>query len=150
MALHYTSPNQTQVVQTRPPAPNQQLSFHGTNYPSNNQSNNPRPARPRRPPVEPIPVTYTELLPRLIQWQLIVRVPLTPMEPLYPRWYDANATCDYRYGIKDHSTENCLALKNQVQALRNTGYVNFGFNKDGGPNIISNPLPNHLGPKING
>ena len=44
----------------------------------------------------------------------------------------------------------CLALKNQVQALRNAGYVNFGFNKDGGSNIISNPLFNHLGPKING
>ena len=71
------------------------------------------------------------------------------MEPPYPYWYDANATCDYHYGIKDHSTENYLALKNQVQALKNAGYVNFGYNKDGDPNIISNPLPNHSGPKIN-
>ena len=65
------------------------------------------------------------------------------MEPTYPRWYDANATCDYHYGIKGHSTENCLALKNQVQALKNVGYVNFGFDKAGGPNVISNLLPNH-------
>ena len=72
------------------------------------------------------------------------------MEPPYPRWYDANATYDYHYGIKGHSTENCLALKNQVQALKNAGYVNFGYNKDGGPNIISNPLPNDSRPKING
>ena len=100
--------------------------------------------------MEPIPVSYTKLLPWLIQAQLLARVPLTPMEPPYPRWYDANATCDYHYGIKSHSTENCLALKNQVQALKNTGYVNFGYNKDGGPNIISNPLPNHSGPRING
>ena len=42
-----------------------------------------------------------------------------------------------------------MALKNQVQALKNVGYVNFGYNKDGVPNIISNPLPNHSGPKIN-
>ena len=42
-----------------------------------------------------------------------------------------------------------MALKNQVQALKNVGYVSFGFDKVGGPNIISNPLPNHLGPKIN-
>ena len=34
--------------------------------------------------------------------------------------------------------------------MRNAGYVNFGYNKDGGPNIISNLLPNHSKPKING
>ena len=71
------------------------------------------------------------------------------MEPPYPRWYDANASCDYHYEIKGHSTENCLALKNQVQALKNADYVNFGFDKAGGPNVISNPLPNHFRPKIN-
>ena len=113
-------------------------------------NNNPRLARSPRPPIKPILMTYTKLLPRLIQGQLLARVPLIPMEPPYPRWYDANATCDYHYGIKGHSTENCLALKNQVQALKDVGYVNFGYNKNGGSNIISNPLPNYLGPKING
>ena len=34
--------------------------------------------------------------------------------------------------------------------MKNARYVNFSYNKDGGPNIISNPLPNHSGPKING
>ena len=29
------------------------------------------------------------------------------------------------------------------------GYVNFDFGKTGGPNVTSNLLPNHLGPKIN-
>ena len=71
------------------------------------------------------------------------------MEPPYSHWCATNATCDYHYRIKGHSTENNLALKNQVQALKNAGYVNFGFDKAGGPNVISNPLPNHLGPKIN-
>ena len=33
--------------------------------------------------------------------------------------------------------------------MKNTGYVNFGYNKDGVPNIINNPLPNHFRPKIN-
>ena len=42
-----------------------------------------------------------------------------------------------------------MALKNQVQALKNAGYVNFGYDKVGGPNVISNPLSNHFGPKIN-
>ena len=88
-------------------------------------------------------MSYIELLPRLIQNQLIARVSLTLIEPPYPCWYDANATCDYHYGIKGHSIDNCLALKNQVQALKNAGYISFGFDKAGGPNVISNLLPNH-------
>ena len=94
-------------------------------------------------------VSYTKLLPRLIQSQLVARVPLTPMKPPYPCWYDANTSGDYHYGIKDHSLKNYHALKNQVQVLKNVGYVNFGFDKDGGPNVISNLLSNHSGPKIN-
>ena len=99
--------------------------------------------------MEPISISYTELLSQLIQCQLLAHVPLTLIEPPYPCWYDANASCDYHYGIKSHSTKNCLALKNQVQALKNAGYVSFGYDKVGGPNVISNPLPNHSGPKIN-
>ena len=71
------------------------------------------------------------------------------MEPPYPRWYNANTNCDYHYGIKGHSTKNCLALKNNVQALKNAGYVSFGFDKVDGPNVTSNHLPNHFGPRIN-
>ena len=67
MAPHYASPtNQTQSVQTRLPASNSQPNSLGTGYPINNQYNNPRPARPGRPPIEPISVTYIKLLPRLI------------------------------------------------------------------------------------
>ena len=33
--------------------------------------------------------------------------------------------------------------------MRNVGLVSFDYNKDGVPNIISNPLPNHSVPKIN-
>ena len=29
------------------------------------------------------------------------------------------------------------------------GYINFDYNTSRGPNIINNPLPNHLRPKIN-
>ena len=42
-----------------------------------------------------------------------------------------------------------MALKNNVQAFKNAGYVSFGYDKVGGPNVISNPLPNHSGPRIN-
>ena len=60
-----------------------------------------------------------------------------------------DTSCDYHYGIKGHSTKNCQALKNQVQALKNAGYVNFDYDKAGGPNVVTNPLPNHSEPKIN-
>ena len=147
---HYTSPNnQTLAVQTRLSVPNSQPSSSRTNYPSNNQSDNPRPARSTRPPVEPIPMSYIELLSRLIQNQLLAYIPLTSMEPSYHRQYDANTSCDYHYGIKGHSMKNCLALKNNVQALKNVGYVSFDYDKASGPNVTSNPLPNHSGPKIN-
>ena len=102
-------------------SPSDQPSSSRTNYPSNNQFDNPRPPRTARPLVKLISMSYTELLPKLIQSQLLARVPLTFIEPPYLRWYDANASCDYHYGIKGHSTKNCLALKNNVQALKNAG-----------------------------
>ena len=42
-----------------------------------------------------------------------------------------------------------MALKNNIQAFKNVGYVSFGFDKAGGPNVTSNPLPNHSRPRIN-
>ena len=68
VAPHFTSPNnQIPAIQARPPLPNSQLSFSGNNYPMNSQANNnPRPAKPLRPPIKPILVTYIELLFKLI------------------------------------------------------------------------------------
>ena len=94
-------------------------------------------------------MSYTELLPQLIQGQLILLVLVDPLTPSYPYWYDPNASCNYHYGIKGHSTENCTALKRRVQALVKAGYLDFNFNKGIGPNITSNLLPNHPRPKIN-
>ena len=44
---------------------------------------------------------------------------------------------------------NCIALKRRVQALVKAVYLDFNFHKRICPNITCNPLPNHLGPKIN-
>ena len=98
--------------------------------------------------MEPIPVSYTELLSWFIQSQLVAHVPLTSIERPYPRWYDANASCDYHYGIKGHSTKNCQALKNQVQALKNVGYVNFDFDKAGDPMSLTILYPIIPGPRL--
>ena len=71
------------------------------------------------------------------------------LEPPYRLWYDVNVNCDYHYGIKGHSMKNYLALKNNVQTLKNAGYVSFGYDNAGGPNVTSNPLPNQFGLRIN-
>ena len=48
-----------------------------------------------------------------------------PLKPPYPRWYDENAHCEFHLGAQGHSTEDCEALKYQVQALMEDGYLNF-------------------------
>ena len=88
---------------------NNQASSTQTYHPPNNHSNNPnnfQGPRPERPRWDPILVSYTELLPQLIQSQLLARTLLNPLIPPYLRWYDTNASCDYHYGTKGHSTES--------------------------------------------
>ncbi|KAH1265648.1 hypothetical protein GmHk_01G001318 [Glycine max] len=82
---------------------------------------------PPRPTQEfaPIPMTYKDLLPSLIANQM----------PLFPRWYNPNATCAYHGGTPGHLTEQCMAFKRKVQ-------------KDW-PNVKTNPLANHGGGAVN-
>ena len=54
--------------------------------------------------LEKIPMTYTELLPQLMQNHKIAPVPLEAMQAPYPQWYDPNAKCDYHAGAVGHST----------------------------------------------
>ena len=62
----------------------------------------------------PLPMTYGELLPILIQNYGISVIPAKPRRPPYLRGYDVNATCEYHEGVGGHSMENCKALKNKV------------------------------------
>ncbi|XP_052735544.1 uncharacterized protein LOC128197529 [Vigna angularis] len=57
----------------------------------------------------PIPTTYTELLPHLIKQGLVVVCPLKPLQPPYPRGFDAEAKCSYHGGAAGHSTESIEA-----------------------------------------
>ena len=76
------------------------------------QGNNARGARPQqeRPKFDPIPMTYTELYPKLIQLGSLVPMDIPPMQPPYPKWYNKNARCDYHSDNRGHSTEDCTAL----------------------------------------
>jgi len=70
-------------------------------------------------------MTYTELLPNLISNGLVVVCPLKPLQPLYPKGYDANVKCDYHSGAVGHSTERCLSFKYKVQSLLDVGWLSF-------------------------
>ena len=74
--------------------------------------------------MDPIPVTYTELLPKLLAKQLVALSCVLPLKPPFPKSYNPNVHCDYHFGNPGHSTEDCLSLK-QVQTLIEAEKINF-------------------------
>ena len=74
---------------------------------------------------DPIPVTYTELLSKLIDDVFIVPVHWVPFRAPFSRWYNANVWCDYHTKNPGHSTENCNSLKLEVQSLIKDGKLKF-------------------------
>jgi len=46
----------------------------------------------------PLPMTYVELLPDLVKNALVAICPAKTLQPPYPRYYDANAKCEYHSG----------------------------------------------------
>ncbi|OMO62254.1 hypothetical protein CCACVL1_22930 [Corchorus capsularis] len=109
----------------RPPSPHpiQPITHQG------NQAIAPRASDPvkERVPIDPIPYTYTELLPQLLQQNLLERLPYSlPMpQDRRPRWYKENTHCDYHSGTEGHATEDCLRLKYAVQELVKAGKLSF-------------------------
>ncbi|KAJ9177252.1 hypothetical protein P3X46_012489 [Hevea brasiliensis] len=101
--------------------------------------NNPRPPRNPDPPLPP---PLSEIYRYLVGINQIVPIPLDPIQPPYPRWYDASARCEYHGGAQGHSTDNCGALRGRVHALIRNGWLKIEGNGSL-PNVTSNPLPNH-------
>ncbi|KAJ9170560.1 hypothetical protein P3X46_018659 [Hevea brasiliensis] len=109
----------------------------------------PQPAQPRPPqnkpqrnPDPPLPLPLSEIYRYLVGLNQIVPIPLDPIQPPYPRWYDATAWCEYHGGAQGHSTDNCGALRGRVHALIRNGWLKIEGNGSL-PNVTSNPLPNH-------
>ncbi|XP_016711538.2 uncharacterized protein [Gossypium hirsutum] len=92
----------------------------------------------------PISVTYRELYQSLYDTHAIAPFHLKPLQPPYPKWYDANVRCEYYVGIAGHSIENCTGFKKAVERLIKMGVVKF----DSTPNT-ENPLPNHDNQGVN-
>ena len=72
-----------------------------------------------------IPLSYTELFPKLLEKGLIKPIRLPLLRSPFPKWYKADARCDYHAGNPGHSLENCTALKYKVQELIQDGKVKF-------------------------
>ena len=81
---------------------------------------------------DPIPITYTELLPKLIENGFIEPFYLAPLRPPFPKWYNAHIRCDYHAGNPGHSTENYSAFKYEVQSLK--------FEESDGPVGVEDPF----------
>ena len=86
-------------------------------------------------------MTYTELYPKLVQLGSLVLMDIPPIQPLYPGWYNENARCDYHFGNRGHSTEDCTTLKRRVHDLIKVGAL--GFDDDDVLDVNRNPLPDH-------
>ncbi|KAI5426540.1 hypothetical protein KIW84_032105 [Lathyrus oleraceus] len=89
---------------------------------------------------DPIPVSYAELYPSLIERKLITPrdPPAIPVNPQW--WYKPDLHCVYHSGAPGHDVENCFHLKIKVQDLMRCGILSF---EDSGPNVKKNPLPKH-------
>ena len=72
-----------------------------------------------------LPMSYTELLPLLIQNYEISVILARLRRPPYPKKYDVNANCEYHGGVGGHSVENCMAFKDKVQLLINADPIKF-------------------------
>ena len=81
--------------------------------------------RKRTKVYHPLPMSYTELLPILIQNYGIHAIPARPRRPPYPKKYDVNAKCEYHGRVGGHSMENCTAFKDKVQSLINIDPTKF-------------------------
>lgn len=92
---------------------------------------------------EPIPMTYSQLYPVLIQRRLITPrgYDNPPSNPL-PAWYNQRKHCAFHKVAAGHDLESCFALKVKIRDLIKDGILNF---KDVGPNEKTNPIPYYTG-----
>ena len=100
-----------------------------------NQNRNAR----ARTQFDPIPMTYTELYPGLVQRGFITTRPLTPPNPL-PSGFRSDLHCEFHKGVAGHDLEHCFALKARVRELIRDKILSF---HDENPNVVNNPLPGH-------
>ncbi|KAL5128324.1 hypothetical protein HKD37_14G040590 [Glycine soja] len=76
----------------------------------------------------PIPVSYADLLPYLLDNSMVAITPTKVHQPPFLREYDSNATCACHGESPGHSIEHCRGLKRKVQGLIDAGWLKFEEN----------------------
>ncbi|CAL5207234.1 unnamed protein product [Lathyrus oleraceus] len=76
-------------------------------------------------PLDPIPMSYSQLLPYLIQSSLVEPKSLRPLSEPYQPGYDPDVQCGYHAGTIGHSNEDYNAFKAKVQQLIDKRYISF-------------------------
>ncbi|XP_016675402.1 uncharacterized protein [Gossypium hirsutum] len=94
--------------------------------------------------IHAILVTYRELYQSLYDSHAIAPFHLKPLQPPLPKWYDANAKCEYHARISGHLIENCTGFKKVVERLIKMEVVKF----DNTPST-KNLLPDHGNQGVN-
>src|ERR1043165_8010075 len=107
----------------------------------NNQNRAPRVSQ-----FDPIPMTYTELYPALIERNLVQTRSPPPVPEKLPWWYKADVSCPFHQGAPGHDPEHCIALKAEVQRLVRANLLSF---RNTNPTMQVNSLPNHGGHAAN-
>ena len=98
---------------------------------STNQNTNQEMNFAARKPVEftPIPVSYADLLPYLLDNSMVAITLAKVHQPPFLREYDSNATCACHGEAPGRSIEHCRALKRKVQGLIDAGWLKFEENR---------------------
>ena len=105
-------PRETRRTNLRQPIPIASPTFRATSQPADRPSGskdkpNGQKINKNKPQWDPIPITYTELFPKLVEIGHIEPVQLAPLRPPFPRWYNAHTRYDYHDGNPGHPTKNC-------------------------------------------
>ncbi|KAK2403270.1 hypothetical protein QL285_052725 [Trifolium repens] len=107
------------VAQGRPKGGNYQRHVAAVALAVNNQS------RSQRPQFDPIPMSYAELLPTLIERNLVQTRAPPPVPAKLPWWYKPDLFCVFHQGAPGHDVERCLVLKSEVQKLIKDNILSF-------------------------
>ncbi|KAI5413516.1 hypothetical protein KIW84_057911 [Lathyrus oleraceus] len=116
------------------------VSQHKAYQPRNNNNTSTSNYERKRVTFDPIPMSYAELYPSLIDSKLITPrdPPAVPTNPQW--WYKPELHCVYHSGAPGHDVENFYPLKTKAQDLVRNGILFF---EDVGSNVKKNPLPEH-------
>ena len=78
-----------------------------------------------RTPVDPIPMRYMDLLPKLLKKKLVQTRAPPPLSERLPIGYRADLTCVFHQGAPGHDIKHYFALKKMVQKLIEADLLSF-------------------------